>query len=288
MWHRVFALLLFLGAAGLAQELPEPGKPALQYTDGVFTEPRGSQASYTLGATMNVSWHTTYETSNLWLIVGWNFNSPVQLAFNTGQDWYQWQVSTDSKNSSEVYAFRVVDATGTAKDQKDGGFLSGAFWIEGLQTASSSTFPTLSRVSTSAAAPIATSEPVTSTLETSQTAESTAQSNSSGITEDSKVGFGVGLSVGSVGIVAFALGIWLYRRSKGKKTPVVGSTDPYFRMEESLPSVSQVHLNTHGVQPYNESLKWSGPIELEGRRRGLTPELNAYDSRKFPATELQG
>lgn len=73
---------------------------------------------------------------------------------NTGQNWYQWEVATDSKNYSETYAFRAVDATGTEDEQKYGGFLSAAFWIEGLQTISSSMSPNITRVSTSASAPV--------------------------------------------------------------------------------------------------------------------------------------
>lgn len=81
MWFRPLAALILLGSIVSAQDdLPQPGEPALQYTDGAFTEPRGSQSTYNLGTTLNVSWHTTYDTSNLWLIVGWKFNEPIQLA----------------------------------------------------------------------------------------------------------------------------------------------------------------------------------------------------------------
>ncbi len=80
MWSRPLATLIFLSSVAFGQDLPGPGEPALTYADGSFTEPRGSQSTYRVGSTMNVSWDTTYDTSNLWLIIGWSFNSPIQLA----------------------------------------------------------------------------------------------------------------------------------------------------------------------------------------------------------------
>lgn len=176
MWFRLLAILWCVSSIAIAQDLPGPGYPALVYADGLFTVPGGSQSTYTLGSTMNVSWQTAYETSNLWLIIGWSFDTPVQLACksnstftslslkliensaaNVGQTWYQWEVTTNSKNSSEVYAFRIVNGTGTDAQQLDGGFLSAAFWIDGLPTTSIPVSSAASRISTSAEAPTTTS-----------------------------------------------------------------------------------------------------------------------------------
>jgi hypothetical protein len=61
-------------------DLPPPGEAALPYTDGSFSEPNGGTASYDEGNQMNISWTTTYATSNLYLIVGYEWAAPVQLA----------------------------------------------------------------------------------------------------------------------------------------------------------------------------------------------------------------
>jgi hypothetical protein len=60
--------------------LPPPGQPALTYTDGSFSEPNGATSNYGVGNKMNISWETTYETANLYLIAGYVFDAPIQLA----------------------------------------------------------------------------------------------------------------------------------------------------------------------------------------------------------------
>ncbi|OTA57988.1 hypothetical protein K449DRAFT_398202 [Hypoxylon sp. EC38] len=288
MWFRLLCALILLGSIASAQDLPGPGEPALDYADGAFTEPRGSQSTYRLGATMNVSWHTTYETSNLWLIVGWGFNSPIQLAANVGQTWYQWEVATDSTNTSEIYAFRVVNASGTTDEQQDGGFLSAAFWIDGLQTTSNSLPATVSHISTSASAPATTSAATTSSA-LAQGAESTTESQSSGLSDGGKIGVGVGVGVGGFGIIALIVGIWLYRRSRNSKTQGADNMEPYSQTKP------QTYDNAPGTQQYNEHYK---PTELEGTGRGaeldagqgyrFTPEAYSDHAPRPDPAELQG
>ncbi|KAI8960650.1 hypothetical protein F5Y11DRAFT_349274 [Daldinia sp. FL1419] len=297
MWCRPLSALVsltFLSSAILAQDLPGPGEPALEYADGAFSEPRGSQSTYTLGSTMNVSWHTTYETSNLWLIVGWSFGSPVQLASNLGQTWYEWKVSTDSTNSSEIYAFRVVNAGGTIEDQQGGGFLSAAFWIDGLPTTSISS--TMSHVSTPASTPIATSTS-TSSSATSQTAESTNDRASSGLSDSGKIGVGVGVGVGGVGIIALVLGVIFLRRSKNSRTQAADSMEPYSQPPQEFPSTSQTYQGPADPQLHGY-YKPMEPSEMEGVGRGaeldggqkVSLTHNAYlgDGPRSHPAELQG
>ncbi|KAI0853846.1 hypothetical protein F5Y00DRAFT_61484 [Daldinia vernicosa] len=268
MWFgplSAFISLIFLSSAVLAQDLPGPGEPAFEYTDGAFTEPRGSQSTYRLGATMNVSWETTYETSNLWLIVGWSFNSPVQLASNIGQTWYEWTVSTDSTNSSEIYAFRVVDASGTSEDQQGGGFLSAAFWIGGLPTTTLSS-STISHISTSASAPVTTSTSASPSV-TSQTPESTSENQSSVLTTSGKIGVGVGVGVGGVGIIALVLGILFFRRSKNNRTQAADSMEPYSQSPQTFPPTPQPYHGASDAQ-FNGYYKPTEPSEMEGVGRG--------------------
>ncbi|KAI1135348.1 hypothetical protein F5Y05DRAFT_395370 [Hypoxylon sp. FL0543] len=237
---------------------------------------------------MNVSWHTTYETANLWLIAGWNFNSPIQLATNVGQTWYQWDVSTDSTNSSEVYAFRVVNATGTTDEQQNGGFLSAAFWIDGLQTASKPLPATASHISTSASAP-ATISAAASSPASAQSAESTIESESAGLTDGEKTGVGVGVSIGGLGVIALIIGILLYRRSRNDKTQAVDDGEPDWQV---TPHSYDVALD---AQSYDECYK---PAELESTERGaelgagqghrFTPEAYSHDAPGPHVAELPG
>ncbi|KAI1389082.1 uncharacterized protein F4822DRAFT_404895 [Hypoxylon trugodes] len=282
MWFRPLAALICLSSIVLGQDdLPGPGEPAYTYTDGGFTEPRGSQSTYRMGATMNVSWHTTFETSNLWLIVGWEFNSPIQLASNLGQNWYQWEVSTDSTNSSEIYAFRVVNATGTEEEQQSGGFLSAAFWIDGLQTTSSVISSTASHISTSASAPITSATTAAAAL---QTTESPSEPQP-GLSEGGKIGVGVGIGVGALGIIALIAGIWFYRRSRNSKTQAADSMEPY--SPQAFHPAPQAYMGAGGTQPYSEYYKPAGRgAELDaGQGYGFTPEAYSDNAQR---AELQG
>ncbi|KAI2616335.1 hypothetical protein GGR54DRAFT_242467 [Hypoxylon sp. NC1633] len=291
MWFRPLATLALLSSFALGQDLPGPGEPALPYDDGAFTEPTGG--SYHLGSTLNVSWHTTYETSNLWLIVGWKFNNPIQLATNIGQNWYDWTVSTSSNNASEIYSFRVVNATGTDEQQSGGGFLSTAFLIDGLKSTSSSMSMTQTQISTAASAPVATSAKTSATAP-AQTTDSAAQAQSS-LTEGGKIGIGVGVGVGGVGLIALIAGIILFRRSKNRKTQAVDSMEPYSQTPQTFPSTPHTYVGSP-----NEYYKTPGAtVEMEdtgrsaeldgGQGFGFTPA--AYSDGTVPKphpAELQG
>ncbi|DAA73032.1 TPA_exp: hypothetical protein A8136_4957 [Trichophyton benhamiae CBS 112371] len=61
------------------EELPLPE----QYTDGKFYYPNGSPQCVSKGSRLNVSWSSIFEATNLYLIQGGDFNSPVGIALNT-------------------------------------------------------------------------------------------------------------------------------------------------------------------------------------------------------------
>lgn len=58
------------------EELPLPE----QYTDGKFCYPNGSPQCVSKGSHLNVSWSSIFEATNLYLIQGGDFNSPVGIA----------------------------------------------------------------------------------------------------------------------------------------------------------------------------------------------------------------
>ncbi|KAI1084694.1 hypothetical protein F5B20DRAFT_218249 [Whalleya microplaca] len=272
MWFRPLGAFLLLSAGAFCQDdsLPGPGQQPGQYTDGSFSEPKASQSTYRLGSTMNVSWTTTYETSNLWLIVNWSFNSPVQLASNLGQTWYEWKVSTDSRNSSDIYAFRIVNATGTDDAQKNGGFLSAAFWIDGLASTSLTSSTTASTLTTSATAPIKSTEAATTSDSTPIQTTSNASESQSGLSEGGKVGVGVGVGVGALGFIALLAGIWFWRRSRKGKVHEGDSQEPYAgapgfsQPPHTLASTPETYVGTPIPQPYNEYYK----PEMDATSRG--------------------
>ncbi|KAJ3580336.1 hypothetical protein NPX13_g214 [Xylaria arbuscula] len=213
---RLFPLLplslLATFALGQDDDLPAPGEPALTYTDGAYSEPNGGTSSYNQGAQMNISWTTTYETTSIYLIVGYDWANPIQLTTNTAQNWFQWDVTTDSTNSSEIYVFRGVNGTGTADQKATGGFLSASFYIPVKESATPST--TLSTISTSATEPAKTSNLQTTT---SSTSTATNTPSPGGLSQGTKIGIGVGVGVGVLGLGALAAAIIFWRKSKAKK-----------------------------------------------------------------------
>ncbi|KAI1452296.1 hypothetical protein F4805DRAFT_447970 [Annulohypoxylon moriforme] len=278
MWFRLFATLIYLSLAVVGQDMPGPGEPAPTFADGAFTEPRGEQSTYTLGSSINITWDTTYETANLWLIVDWSYDKPIQLASNIAQRWYQWQVATSSHNSSQIYAFRLVNATGTASEQSDGGFTSAAFWIQlTASVPASSATSSASLISTSASAPATISATTTSPAATSQTTDSSSDGQAQGLTDSAKVGVGVGVGVGGVGLIALAAGILLYRRSRNNKTQATDNMEPY---SQGTPSTAP------GSLYYGNYYKQPAEMQDTGRK----PELDApgfYPTARDPA-ELSG
>ncbi|KAJ2993056.1 hypothetical protein NUW58_g1960 [Xylaria curta] len=169
-----------LGQTGL----PPPGSPALEYTDGAFLEPNGGTLEYGQGNKMNIT--------------------------NSAQSWFQWDVTTDSKNSSEIYVFRAVNGTGTAEQKALGGFLSAAFRIPVKETAGPTT--TLSTLTTSATGPSNTAASADPGITPSTTSEP-----GSGISGGAKIGIGVGVGVGVVGLAALAAAFLFWRKTKGRK-----------------------------------------------------------------------
>ncbi|KAI1471117.1 uncharacterized protein F4812DRAFT_412826 [Daldinia caldariorum] len=280
MWFgplSALASLAFLSSAVLAQDPPGPGEPAEVYDDGAFKEPRGTTSAYRLGATMNVSWETSYETSNLWLIVGWSWGTPIQLAANIGQTWYEWKVSTDSTNSSEIYAFRVVNAMGTDEEQTGGGFLSAAFWIDGLPTSSVSS---ISHMSTSASAPAMTSSSATTSSTASQTPESAAVNETSGLSDSGKIGIGVGVGVGGIGLIALVLGIIYFKRSRNERMKAADSMEPYSQTPQTYASTMQPYTPSPAAE-LSSYYKPPGPSEMEGA--GLGAELDGGEKAGLAA-----
>jgi hypothetical protein len=59
---------------------PPPGQVAQTYADGSFMEPNSVPFIFGLGAKLNISWTTIYPTSTLYMIVGCNWNQPLQFA----------------------------------------------------------------------------------------------------------------------------------------------------------------------------------------------------------------
>ncbi|KAI0439174.1 hypothetical protein F4803DRAFT_54917 [Xylaria telfairii] len=235
------SLLVACALADDNSDLPPPGEPALEYTDGSFSEPNGGTSSYSPGNKMNISWTTTYETTNIYLIVGYDWAAPIQLTTNTAQTWFQWDVTTDSTNSSEIYVFRGVNGTGTADQKAVGGFLSAAFYIP--VKASTTPTTTLSTLTTSATEPAKTpiggeSDPTSS--------PSTTSAPSAGLSEGTKIGIGVGVGVGVLGLAALAAAFVFWRKSKGRQQPP--APQPY-----EMPLNGDFSPHFQSAQPYDNN-----------------------------------
>ncbi|KAI0203003.1 hypothetical protein F4808DRAFT_49623 [Astrocystis sublimbata] len=240
--------LLVACALGQDDTLPPPGEPALTYTDGSFLEPNGGTSSYGEGNMMNISWTTTYETTNIYLIAGYVWANPIQLTTNTAQNWFQWKVTTDSTNSSEIYVFRAVNGTGTADQKAVGGFLSAAFYIPVKEKQKPST--TLSTLSTSASEPTKTAigdGAVGNDSNPTGTPTSTPEPES-GLSKGTKISVGVGVGVGVTGLLALAAAFIFWRKSKGKnKNP---GPQPH-----EMPLNQDFSPHFQSPQPYNPNMQ---------------------------------
>lgn len=169
----LFTLLPFLpscsGSQGDQACGTVPGQSAVPHDVGNFTFPNGVTPTFSAGTSMNISWTTTFSLSTLWLIAGCNFANPTKsLIAGSSATFYVWEVDTDSTNSSQLYSFRVVDATGSSASQRGGGFWSAVFYISGatspLSSASSSASPSSLLSSTSLTASITTAVSFSSEL----------------------------------------------------------------------------------------------------------------------------
>ncbi|KAI1165378.1 hypothetical protein F5B18DRAFT_167105 [Nemania serpens] len=263
-----------LATFALGDGLPPPGSPALDYTDGSFSEPGGATASYSQGNKMNISWATVYETTNIYLIVGYNWGAPIQLATNSAQTWVQWDVNTDSTNSSEIYVFRGVNGTGTPTQQATGGFLSAAFYIPVKKSSQPTSTSTSSSSTTSATEPARTS--TSSDAGTTPTpTPTTTSAPSSGISEGAKIGVGVGVGVGVLGLGALAAAFFFWRKSKKGQQPT--PPQPYeMPLNGDFPPVFQ------GTQQYTaeqQALAGYYKPPVIGETRGA--ELDAGQGHHF-------
>ncbi|KAI0401174.1 hypothetical protein F4802DRAFT_439535 [Xylaria palmicola] len=284
------AVSLLATVASGQSDLPPPGEPALDYADGSFLEPNGETSSYNPGNKMNISWEASYETTNIYLIKGYQWGELIQITTNSAQTWVQWEVATDSTNSSEIYVFRAVNGTGTAEQKALGGFLSAAFNIpvkESTTTSPSSSFSTLS---TSASVP--TKTPSSDEDNGSNDPESTPFPTSepdAGLSEGAKIGIGVGVGIGVLGVAALAAGFLLWRKARGRQQ--ASDPQPY-----EMPLNGDFSPQPQNAQPYNANplAGYYKPPET-GETRGaeldagqgyqFIPEANA--EHKVPRAELQ-
>ncbi|GAW15753.1 hypothetical protein ANO14919_051730 [Xylariales sp. No.14919] len=257
-------------------DLPPPGEPALDYTDGSFIEPNGGTSSYNQGNKMNISWETTYQTTDIYLIAGYEWAAPIQLTTNTAQNWFQWEVATDSTNASEVYVFRAVNGTGTADQKATGGFLSAAFRIPVEESTTPTPTATFSTLTTTATEPAKTADPETTTTPST----TTTSTPNTGISEGTKIGIGVGVGVGVLGLGAFAAAFVFWRRSKGTQQPAPqpyemplnGDFPPHFQQ-----SPQPYHNNQQALGGYYKppGTAQAPGVELDaGQGYHFTPEAN--------------
>ncbi|KAI1179541.1 hypothetical protein F4777DRAFT_533004 [Nemania sp. FL0916] len=270
-------------------DLPPPGEAALPYTDGSFGEPNGGTASYDEGNKMNISWTTAYETSNLYLIVGYDWVQPVQLTTNTAQTWFEWDVTTDSTNSSEIYVFRVVNGTGTADQKAVGGFLSAAFYIHVKETETPTS--TLSTITTAATEPAKTPTSSTTSTATSTSTPTITSAPSTGISEGGKIGVGVGVGVGVLGLGALAAAFVIWWKTKKRQNqsgpqpyemPLNGDFSPHHQSSQPYDS-NQIALA--GYYKPTEVSETRGAELDAGQGHHFIPEAN-HDER-IGRVELQ-
>ncbi|CAJ2512001.1 Uu.00g076260.m01.CDS01 [Anthostomella pinea] len=288
-----------------------PGEDPVEFSDGNFTEPTATTTVYGEGASMNVSWDTTYENSNLYLIVGWDFGTPVQLATGSSQKWYQWDVHTDSKNTSQIYAFRIVNAQGTSDEQANGGFLSASFYIGDNDGTADDPTTTATTLTTSASVPVATATSglaVTSPAEaTSSSTPTTTPTVETGLSSGAKTGLGVGIGVGVVGIAALLAALWFWRKSKkggGKNTNSQEAYEPYSGGSPQTvfnegppqpydPNAPAYNANQQALMGYYKPGRPAQPAEMEaargteldgGQHHLCTPEAYTDNNAARPPT----
>ncbi|KAG9961366.1 hypothetical protein KCU61_g5682, partial [Aureobasidium melanogenum] len=124
----MYTLLFLLPAIARGQTTTAFPAPAL-YPDGAFLVPDTVRLPILdQGTLLNVTWTTTYENVNLYLIFGGDYNQPKALTIGTTDTFFPWTVD-DAGNNSLPFTFRAVNATGTSQQQASGGFITGQFWI---------------------------------------------------------------------------------------------------------------------------------------------------------------
>ncbi|THX46399.1 hypothetical protein D6D06_10106 [Aureobasidium pullulans] len=91
-----------------------------------------------VGAVINVTWTTTYEVVNLFLIFGTDYTDSFIATLHTTEEFYVWTVD-DHGNNSLPFTFHAVNATGTEEQRALGGFWSGQFWLRDTPATTSTT-----------------------------------------------------------------------------------------------------------------------------------------------------
>lgn len=197
--------------------------------------------------------------------------------------WYEWKVDC-GQNCTDPFLLRAVDSAGSDSDKQHGGFYSYQFWIQPLDTASSSTTkiplstittnasPTSSLTvlssSTSYAAVISRSSsvPATTTAEVASSTSSQGDNNGS-----SHVGTLVGVGVG-VGVAATLLllgGFFLYHRYM-RRTKAKHAHPPVYEIQQQ--GLWQAPLEADSLRcqsraaELDSSSKMVAPVEVPSRQ----------------------
>ncbi|THV97882.1 hypothetical protein D6D25_09036 [Aureobasidium pullulans] len=181
---RFMLLLLFaIIVQGQTTTLPE----AQEYTDGLFTNPINTDTPMLdVGAVINVTWTTTYQVVNLFLIFGTDYTDSFIATLHTTEEFYVWTVD-DHGNNSLPFTFHAVNATGTEEQRALGGFWSGQFWLRDTPAttsttsslASQTTSEHTSNITSTAAVTSETSSSASPTISASPTSSSSSSSPSS-------------------------------------------------------------------------------------------------------------
>ncbi|KEQ95499.1 hypothetical protein AUEXF2481DRAFT_5100 [Aureobasidium subglaciale EXF-2481] len=236
---RTACTLLFLVGPIVQGQTTTRLPAAPSYQDGVFSSPDTAITQIVdKGVEMNVTWATSYESVNLYLIFGQDYTNPRGLRISTTDTFYLWTID-DFGNNSLPFSFRAVNAAGTSKEQAGGGFYTGQFWIRDRSatttTTTSSAVPTTT-TTRSSAVPTA-SESVSSTVSTTATTlqstsaititpvsttstttvsssasasapTSTTSSSDSSSQRHLVIGVGVGIGVGVAALLIGAFVLW--------------------------------------------------------------------------------
>ncbi|KAI0127868.1 hypothetical protein BJ170DRAFT_683694 [Xylariales sp. AK1849] len=186
---------------------PAPGQPASTYMDGSFIEPRGNIATYGMGATMNISWESIYNSSNFYLVIGLRYNTPVQLTTNTDSTFFDIQQTSGGFQSA---AFHISDNTGEPLSSATTTSALATSTIASASAAVATSWSTSSEEGNDIS-PTMSTQPAYSTLNPDA---NTQPGPSSGV----KAGVGAGIGIGALGFLALGAGFWFWRRAKTRST----------------------------------------------------------------------
>ncbi|KAI4762619.1 hypothetical protein E4T52_10744 [Aureobasidium sp. EXF-3400] len=160
-YRSVAYTLLFLSSTVVRGQTTTQLSPAPSYSDGIFTSPNTAATQiFDKGIDINITWATSYDSVNLYLINGVNYGASKGLTLGTTDTFFVWTVD-DYGNNSLPFSFRAVNAEGTVDEQAGGGFYTGQFWIRDDTVAPPSSTP----ITTTTTSPMTT--PATTTSPTS-------------------------------------------------------------------------------------------------------------------------